>query len=532
MLDESVHSSEPEPAQNNTSKYQENIMTDTPTACGKQLTDSVDDTDSKRSKSCTLQEVNKNRFSSVKERCKFYDLQSVERNSKDTVKCRDKTTFMRQKPFFQVCRRKVVNTVLKHRSSPIISERCAIFEVGEPNNNFCKRNTYPIKSKHSVFEFANIIPNTTVKDTERSSSLYETVYRPMENEGNKKHRALLRNKPKISMDNNVSKPSGDTSANSTNSSHLCKHNFSRNLTNSGTELSCAKDVIREYSVHDMQKVENFKISNNLQSSTAEKHSVPTSVLQDNGCQKQSEQNAPISTALLPLRVQCTTDKAHASDDIHKNGFQTGSELSTYEVNTEVQHTPPNEEEKYSDHFPFPMKQLYEHVNPSREMLSSMTKKISHTEEVTENKSCSDDEPQKHEQHIFISSYDLGCPNTTCKPQLPLQKECVKMDEIYNYYKPMNESFRKNCPQFEPTSQSESLDTEVSGESRTEYGKGLKTDTVWNVKTGICENAYEECNPCDAHISSSRIFPTCKDVPLYQAYNFGTVSLELFLLSFT
>ncbi|XP_021937689.1 uncharacterized protein LOC110838638 [Zootermopsis nevadensis] len=289
------------------------------------------------------------------------------------------------------------------------------------------------------------------------------------------------------------------------SSHLCTHNFSRNLTTSGTELSCAKDAIGESSIRDKQKVGNFNISNNLQSSTMEEHILPSSVLQDNGCQKQSESNVSISTTLLPLTVKCTTDKAHTLDELSTNGFHTGSETSTYEVQKEIQqHAPPNEEEKCSDHIPFDSKQVYEHVRQSSDMLSSMTKEISHNEEVAGKESYNIEEPQKPEQQIFISSYYLGYPNTTCNPQLLLQKECVKIYEIYNDCKPMNES----------------LNAEESGESITEYDKGINTDS------GICENVYEECDPClwkyNVNISDSGVLRHYKNVPLYQAYNFGTV----------
>jgi hypothetical protein len=532
LLDESVYGFELEPAQNNTSKHQESIMTDADKDCSKQSTDSVDDTYSKCSELCTVQEVNQNGFLSVKERCKFFNHQSAEKNGKDTVKCRNNAAFIRQKPF-QDCKRRVVHAALKHRSSPIISNRYAVFEVGVPNKNFHKRNIYPTKSKHSVFELTNIIQNTTVKDKERTSSWCETVYRPMENKDSKQHTPWLPNKLNISTDNNVSKPSGVRDANSTNSSHLYEQNFSRNPTDSGTEMSCAQDTIRQCSIHDKQKVENLKISNDPQSSTAEKQSDSSSVLQDNGCKKQSEQNISICTVLLPLKIKCTTDKAHTANDLHTNKFRTGSESSTYEEKTKVQYTSPNEEEKCLDHVPFCSKQLYEHISsPSRDMLSSMTKEIPHTEEVTGKKSCDSEELQKHEQRIFISSYDLGCSNTTCDPQLPLQGEYVTMGEIYNDCKPISESFMKNCPQFKQVGQSESADMEISGERRPEYGDRLKTDVVWNVKTGIRENAYEECNPYDAHISNSRILHTYKDVPLYQAYSFGTVSLEMFLFSLT
>ncbi|XP_021937705.1 rho guanine nucleotide exchange factor 19-like [Zootermopsis nevadensis] len=148
IVDESLHSFESEPAQSNVPKHQENIVTDAATFRSKQSSVSVHDTDSKCSELCTVQEVNQNRFSTVRERCKFFDLKSVESYSKDTVKRKDNVTFKRQKPL-QDCKRKVTDTPLNLRSSQIISERRTVFEVGEANI-LCKRNSYPTKSKIPV----------------------------------------------------------------------------------------------------------------------------------------------------------------------------------------------------------------------------------------------------------------------------------------------------------------------------------------------------------------------------------------------
>jgi hypothetical protein len=517
LLNESVHGFEPEPTGKNTSKQEENIMANTGTVCSKQSIDSVDDADLKCSELCAMQGVNENECPTVKDRCKFFSLRSVERGSKDTVKRTDNTTSIRQKPF-QICKKNMIHVALEHRSSPIISERGTVLEARESNNSFCRRNSYPTKSNKSVFEFTNIIPNTTVKDSKRSSTVCETVRRSLVNEGTKEHKAWQRNKLKISV-HNISSLLGTTSANSTRSNHLCEYKSSRNVIDSGSELYCAQDAIRECSIHDKGTVKHFKFPNSLQSSTAGKNSVLSSVSQDNSCcQEKSEPKTHTSTTLLPLKVQCTTDQAHDSDDVQTNGFHTGSESSTQEVNTEVKSTTTNEEDMCSDHFHSPSKQLYEHVSPLSSILHSTTNEISHTEEASENKSCNNEKSPKHERTVFISSYDLGCPNIQCKSQLPLQKECVKMDEMYNYYEPMNESFSKNYPPCKPVSPCKSLDRKVSGEGETKY------DIVCNVKSGNCYNAYEECRPRDAGISSRSTLATYKDFPLYQAYNFGTVSI--------
>lgn len=540
LLDESVHGFEPEPAGNNTSKYQ-NILTDQNTICGIQSTDSVYDSDSKSSEVCTPQVVNKNVSPSVKEQCKFSTLQTVQRNCRNVVNCSDnlKATLKRQQPI-HTGRRKAVDITLKCRSCTIIKEKCAVFEVGEPKNNLCQRN----KSEYSVFKFTNVTQNTIMKDRKRSSCLNETVYGSLENEGSKKDVAWMKDKLKISVDNNVSKPPHVTSLNSTNPHQVSIPNISRDFTNSGTESSCAKDAIREYSIHDKWKVENDEVSNNLQPSTVKQQSVLSLAVQDNGCQKLYEHcdadeqldtgplsNTSTSPVTPPQKVLCTIIDAPCSqDDLHTNGFQTGSVSCTYEVKREVQYTPQNEEEKCSDNFSFLSYVHYECGSPSCDMPSSTTKEISCTEEAVLNKSHSNEQSRKHKKQIFISFYDLGCLNTPCEPHLPLQKESIKVNEIYSYYEPMNELFRRNCHWFKKISPFESFDRTVSGGSRPECGKGQKTDTVYNVRVDDCENAYEECRPYDTNdtdISKSSLLSTYEDVPLYQAYNFESVSLHLF-----
>jgi hypothetical protein len=166
----------------------------------------------------------------------------------------------------------------------------------------------------------------------------------------------------------------------------------------------------------------------------------------------------------------------------------------------------------------------------------MTKDISSIEEAAANKSCISKELPRHEQQIFISSYDLGCLGTLCKPQLPLQKANTRMDEIYNHYERMNESFRRYCHELEPVSHSESLDGKVNGGNRIDCGKGQKTYAECSIRVDDCGNAYEECKPCDTnHMNEDNLNNrslSTDDVPLYQAYNFGGVSIQLFMFSFT
>jgi hypothetical protein len=110
-----------------------------------------------------------------------------------------------------------------------------------------------------------------------------------------------------------------------------------------------------------------------------------------------------------------------------------------------------------------------------------------------------------------------------------------MDEIYNHYEPMNESFRRYCHELEPVSHSELLDRKVNGGNGIDCGKGQKTYAECSIRDGNCGNAYEECKPCDTnHMTgdslNNRTLSTY-DAPLNQAYNFGGVSLQLFIFSF-
>lgn len=111
-----------------------------------------------------------------------------------------------------------------------------------------------------------------------------------------------------------------------------------------------------------------------------------------------------------------------------------------------------------------------------------------------------------------------------------------MDEIYNHFEPMDELFRRNFHELEPVGLCESLDRKVNGGNRTECGKGKKMHSECNIRADDCGNVYEECKPCDTnHMNGdnlkSRTLSTY-NIPMYQAYNFGGVSLQLFMFLFT
>jgi hypothetical protein len=553
ILDKSVHGFEPEPARSNTSQHQENVLSGAILVCGKQSTDSIGDTDSKSSEMGTLLDVNANRGPSVREQC--LNLKAVDRNSRDVVKCDDKfnVTLKRHNPI-HVCRRNAAGTALTCRCIPINRETCTVYAEGQPTEYSCKRSSYPNKSKYSVSEFRNSIQSITVESRRRCSCLFKTASRSVGNGGSKKHTALFENEVKISVDNNenlhISCSNNNnndvppnTSVISTNSHHLCIYNLSGNLTDSRTESSCAKDVITGCSVHDERKAENCKIGNScLQPSAVQNHSVPSLGLQYNDCEKLSEQcntveqfgrkpvlNKPTSPVPPPLKL--LVKNISLKDNLHTNGVQAESKPCTHEVNREVLRTPLNEEEKCSDRFSLLSSQLHKHGSPSSDIPSSMAKDISSIEEVAVNKSCINEQSLRHGQQIFISPYDIGCLGTLYKAQPPLQEENARMYEIYNHYEPMNESFKRNCHQLKSVSYYESLDRKVNGGNRTECGKGHKTNAECNV--GDSGNAYEECKPCDtddlnADIPNDKTLSTY-DVPLYQAYNCGSVSFKLSVL---
>jgi hypothetical protein len=545
-LEENVHCFEPESTGSNTSQHQENILSSASVVCGKQLSDSVEDTDSKPSETGPLPDVNVNGCPSVKQQC--LNLQIADRNSRDVVKCGDKfnTSVSREEP---------IKVSLPHNS-----ERCTVYAERQPTKNSCKRNSYPTKSKYSVSEFTGSIRNTAVEGRRRCPCLCETASRSMRNEGSKKHISLLENKVKISVDNNKtlhitsSNNSNDKAPSayviSKNSHHPCIPNLSGNLKNSSHESSYVKDVIRRFSVHDKLKVKNCKIRNSCpQTSTIQIHSVQTLGLKYNNCEKLYEQcnaDEQLNTRLVlnkstspvppPTRALfIEVEAASLKDDLLTNGVHRESESCTHEANIEVHYTLLNEEEKCSDSFSLLSSHLQKYGIPSSDR-SSITKDISSTEVAAAEMSCISKPLPKHEQQIFISSYDLGCLGTLDKPQFPLQKENTRMDEVYNHYEPMNESYRRNCHELEPMSLYESIHRRVNGRNETECGKGKKTYSECNIRVDDCGNAYEECNPRDTNhrngdILNSRTLST-HDNPICQAYNFGGVSLQVFMFSFT
>lgn len=537
ILEENVHGFEAHPAGCDTSKHQENNLSGTSVVCGKVSSDSVEDTDSKCSERGTLPQVNVNGCPSVKHQC--LNLQTIERNSRDVVQCGDKFNMMvkREDPI-EVCGRKAAGVALTCRSLPSNRERCMIHAEVQPTKNSYKRNSYLTKPKYSVSEFADSIHNTSVEGRRRCSCLYETESRSGRNEGSKKHITLFENRVKISIDNNKtlhiisSNNCNDKPPHTTTSHHLCIPNLSENLTNSGPESSSVKHVITRCSVHDKLKVKNCQIHNScLQPSKMQIHSAPSLRLQYNNCEKLSEQcnpdeqldtrfvlnkpTSPVPPPLKPLLIK--GDAVSFKDDLHTNSVQRESESFTHEANREVHCKSLHEEEKCSDHF-----SLLKYGSASSDIPSS----ISPTEEAAANKSCISKKLPRHEQQIFISSYDLGCLGVLCEPQLPLLKANTRMDEIYNHYEPMNEFFRRSSHELEPVSHSESLDRKVNSRNRTECDKGQKTYVVSSIRVDDCGNAYEECKPCDInHMNGDNLnnrTPSSYDAPLYQAYNFGGV----------
>jgi hypothetical protein len=533
LLDECVHGFEPEPRGDTMSEHQKNFSVDPKIVCAEESTDSACDTDCVTAKECTLLDVNEHRLPFVKEQCRHFDPRIVEKNCRDVVKFSDKCNTVKRQEYVKVCRKKAVDFT----SSQFIRKRCAVFEGGESHNSLYKRQNYYTNSKYSSLQFADI-SNMTVKDRKRSLSMYETVRRSLGNTGSEKHACYLKNKLNISVNNN--KPSyiicGDNNNNNNNSSNkssnkppkstslistdsclLSVSELSRNLTNSGNESLHAKDVIRESLFHESVKDEKYEISNKLQSSTVQNHSVPSLVLQNNCCQKVTEQcdavtrlasrlNTPTSTVPSPFKVQHKTIKTHYSEDnLHVDRLERESRSCIYKVKIEVQCTLLNEEENCSDHAFSLSNQLYNSGSPRSDRLSSVTKEISYTEELSIDKLCDIQQSPKTEQQIFVSSCDLHCTNTV---QLPLQEGSVESDELCSDYKPMNESYRRNCYQFKPGTSSE---------------LNKSSNAVYD-----CGNEYEECKPCDtgdmnAGMSKSSML-SIYDVPLYQVYNFARVSL--------
>lgn len=446
MLEENVNSLERHPEAINTSTDQENDLSGASVVCDKESSDCVEDTDSKSSERGTLPDVNVNGCPSPKQQ--GLNLQTIERNSRDVLQGGEKfNVTVTREDCTEVCGSPATGIALTSRSLPSNSENCMVYAGGQPTKNSCERNSYPTKSKYSVSEFADSIHNASVEGIRRCSCLYETESRSVRNEGRKKHISLLKNRVKISVDNNKnlhiasSNNCNDEHLNnsiiSTNSHHLCIPNLCGNLTNSGPELSCVKYVITECSVHDKLKGKNCQIRNScLQPSEMQIHSVPSLGLPNNNCEKLSEQcnaDEQLDTRFVlnkstlpvppPLEVLLIKDEAVSlKNDLHTNGVQREGESCT----------PLNEEEKCTDHLSLHSSQLDKYGSPSSDIQNSTTKDISSIEEAAANMSCISKELPRNEQQIFISSYDLGCLGTLCEPQLPSQKANTRMDEIYNH----------------------------------------------------------------------------------------------------
>jgi hypothetical protein len=541
LLDKSVRGFERASRGNTISKHQKSVSVDPKIDGRKEATDSVHDTDCMTSEVRTLPDVNKHKSPSVKEQCKYFDPQITGKNFRHVVKRGDKCSTLKRQEYVQGGMKKAVDITSKCRSSQFIRKKCAIFEGGEPHNLCRKQNCYT-NSSHSASQFTNNISNTTVTEGRRRSlPKYETVNRSLGNNGSgsEKHIACFKDKLNISVNNNTkpspiicsstnsddssSSSSSRSSSNNSNNNqnnkppestppvitdlcHFSLSNSPRNSTNSGIE-----------SLHESGKVES---SNKLQSSTVQDQTIPSSVLQNNHCQKVLEQcdtetqvgsrlTTPTSTVSLPSKVEYKTIKTHSlGDNQDADGLQTESASCIYKVTVEVQCSPPNEEEEPSEHGSSLSNQHCNSGSPSGDSLSSVTKEISFTEELSIDVSNIEQSPE-NEQQTSVSSCEPHCTSTV---HLPSKEGSAETDELRNDYKPMNASFRRNCYQFKPVTPSELLNKDASGADN-------------------CGNEYEEIvirYTSDIHPgkSNSNVL-SAYEVPLYQLYDFERVSWEYF-----
>jgi hypothetical protein len=535
ILEESLRGFEPKPGESNASQHQENNLSNTSVICRKQSTDSVEDICYKSPEIGTLPDVNVNAYSSVNQQC--LNVRFLERNSRDKAKCGDR---------FNVTGKRKVPTEVSGRKSdcftpiwrpPSDSESFTVYAERQPIKTSCKANSYLTKSKYSISKFMDSIDNTAVGDGGQCSCLFETASMPARNEENEKNVALLESKVNISVDNNETvhitfsnkSKHHNTSVISTNPHHLCRPNLFENLTYSGTESSCVKDGITERSVHDKLNAENCKIYNNfLRPSKTQNQIFPTSGLQCTDCEKLSQQhttdeqlqtrsvliNPTTPLNLLFIKVEAISSK----NDLHRNGLQTESESCTYEGKRLVHCTHINNEEKYSLNSSLLSSQLHVYGSRASDTPSCVPKNISSTQETAARKSCIGEQLPRHEQKIFISSYDFGCLSTLHKPQLPLQKENTGLNEIYNHYEPMNKSISRNYNKLKPVNLYESLHWKITGTNRTEC----------NIRVDECGNVYEECKPRDTNDMNTNNRTLSKyDVPQYQTYNSVDVSSHVF-----
>jgi hypothetical protein len=267
------------------------------------------------------------------------------------------------------------------------------------------------------------------------------------------------------------------------------------------------------SFHENGKVEVHEVSNELQSSIVQNQTIPSSVLQNDCSQEVLEKcdevtqlssgpTTPTSTASHQFQVQYKTVTTHPLDDnFNADELQAESGSCIYKVKTEVQCSPPNEEQKPSEHASSFSNQHCNSGSPSDDSPSSVTKEISYAEELSIDTGNTEHSPE-NEQQIVMNSYD---PHYISTAHLPSQEENVETDELRNDYKPMNASIRRNCYKFKPLA-FEKLIKDASGAD--------------------CENEYEELQPCytqdiPSDKSNSSVLTACD--PVYQLYDFERVS---------
>ena len=529
LLDKSVRGLERESRGNTISKHPKSVSVDPKIVCRKEATDSVRDTDCMTPEVRTMPDVNKQKLPSVKEQCKYFDSQSAEENFRDVVKRGDKCDTLKRQEYVHVGRKKAVDTISKHRSSQFIRKRCAIFEGGE-THSLCKKQNWYTNSGHFASHITNNISNTTVTDRRRGVSKCETVNRSVANNGsgNEKHIGCFKNKLNISVDNNkkpspiISSSISSSSSNSSSSRNnkpsksippvitdLCHSSLSkssRNSTNSGIE-----------SFHESGEVEKHESSNEFQSSIIQNQTIPCSVQQNSCCQEVLEEcdavtqldsrlTTPTSTVSVPLKVEYKTLKTYRlGDNQDADGLQTESTSCIYEVRIELKCSPPNEEEKPSEHGSSLSNQHCNNDSPSGDGLSSVSKEILYTEVFSIDTGNIEQSPET-EQQIFVSSCEPQCTSTA---HLPSQEESDETNKLHNDYKPMNASFRRNCYQFKPiTPSSELLNKNASG-------------------ANDCGNEYEELQPRYTNDirsgKSNSSIHSAYDFPLYQLYDFERVS---------
>jgi hypothetical protein len=545
-LDKSVRGFERESRGHTISKHQKSVSVDPKIGCRKDATDSVSDTDCMASEVSTLPDVIKHKLPSVKEQCKYFDPQIAEKNLRDVVKHGDKRNTLKRQEYVQVGRKKAVDITSKRRSSQFIRKRCAVFEEAE-SHNLCKEQDCYTNSSHSASHFTNKISNTTVMGRRRRSlSEYETVNRSMGNNGSgsENYIGCFKRKLNTSVDNNK-KPSptisssiiSDSSSNcsSSSSSSISSSNNSNDNQNNKPPAS-TPPIITDWcdfnlsnssrnpinsgieSFYESDKVEKHESSNKLESSALQNQTTPSSVLQNNPCQNilekcdavtqlDSRLTTPTSTVSLPFQVQYKTITTYSlGDNQDADGLQTESASCIYEVKIEVLCSPPNEEDKPSEHGSSLSNQQCNNGSPSDDMLSSFTKEISDTEEPSIDIGNIEQSPENGQQ-TSVSSCEPHCTSTA---HLPSQEESVETYELHNDYKPMNASFRRNCYQFKPVTPSELLNKNASG-------------------ADDCGNEYEEIrlsytNDIISGKPNSRVL-SAYDVPLYQLYDFERVSSQ-------